>query len=96
MDVSGNVTGGKGKFLCLHNGELSKNTVRNLIKTPCRKIIDKLRAFFRNFYLFAEAVPNLSEDHDPDGSSTDEDEREQGLRVQKATRSSVRPNGCWR
>ncbi len=86
MDVNGNITGGKGKLACLRNVELSKNIVRNLFKTPCRKIIEELRALFRNFYLLADAAPNLSEDHDPDGSSTDEDEREQSLRVQKATK----------
>ena len=86
MDGNGNVTGGKGKLLCLHNGDLSKNTVRNLVKTPCRKIIEEFRALFRNFYLFADAAPDLSEDHDVDGSLTDEDEREQVLRAQEATK----------
>jgi hypothetical protein len=48
MGRNGNVTGGKGKLLCLHNEELDKTTIRTLVKTPCRKIIEKLRYIFRD------------------------------------------------
>jgi hypothetical protein len=48
MDRNGNVTGGKGKLLCLHNDEFDKSTIRTLVYTPCRKIIEKLRSLFRD------------------------------------------------
>ena len=48
MDRDGNVTGGKGKLLCLHNEEFDKSTMRTLVKTPCRIIIEKLRSLFRD------------------------------------------------
>ncbi len=86
MDRNGNVTGGTGKLMCLHKLELGDRIVRKLIKTPCRKIIEELRALFFDSYLFAEAGPSLTEDSDSDGSSADEDERKHDLRVQKATR----------
>jgi len=78
MDDNGDVTGGNGKLLCLRDSEISKSVVRRLVKTPYRNIIEELRALFRDLYLFA---PNLSEDSDSDGSSTDEDD----LRAQKST-----------
>jgi hypothetical protein len=83
MDYNGNVTGGTGKLMCLHRIELGGKIVRNLVKTPCRKIIEELRALFLDFYLFASVGPNISSDSDD--SSTDEDEWRQDLRVQKAT-----------
>jgi len=86
MDHDGIVTGGKGKLLCFNNWELNKKTVWNLVKTPCWKIIEELRALFRDYYLFVDVAPNLLEDPVADGSSTDEDERKQGLRVQEATK----------
>ena len=86
MDHDGIVKGGKGKLLCLHNGDINKKTVWNLVKTPCWKIIEELRALFRDFYLFVDVAPNLLEDPVPDGLSTDEEEREKDLRVQEATK----------
>ncbi|KAF8502581.1 hypothetical protein F5888DRAFT_1103862 [Russula emetica] len=85
MDHNGIVTGGRGKILCLLDRELDETIVRMLVKTPCRRIIEELRALFRDFYAFAKVAPNLSEDIDSDGSSADEDEREQYVRVQKTT-----------
>jgi hypothetical protein len=85
MDHNGVVTGGDGKLFCLRNGKLGKKTVQKLVKTPCRNIIEELRDLFRDFYFFAEMEPNRSEDFDPDGSSADEDEQHQDLRVQEAT-----------
>jgi hypothetical protein len=75
MDHDGNVTGGTGKLMCLYKIELGERIVRKLVKTPCRKIIEQLRALFLDFNRF-------SEDSDSDGSSTDEDERKQYVRVQ--------------
>jgi hypothetical protein len=87
MDHNGDVTGGKGKLYCLRDWELSKSIVRSLVKTPCRKIIEELRALFRDFYLFTDWKPNLSEDSDSDDSSADEDERVwKYTRVQEATK----------
>jgi hypothetical protein len=87
MDHNGIVTGGRGKLFCLRDGDLGETVVRKLVKTPCRKIIEELRALFRDFHLFAKVVPNLSEGSDSDGSSSDEDERERVLRVQKTTQA---------
>ena len=56
MDHSGNVTGGKGKLLCLHNEEFDKTMIRTLVKTPCRKIIEKLRSLFRDVNYSAEGA----------------------------------------
>ena len=87
MDHNGDVTGGRGKLYCLRDWELSKRTVRSLVKTPCRKIIEELRAIFRDFYLFVGSESNLSEDSDSDVSSTDEDERvRQTNQVREATK----------
>jgi hypothetical protein len=85
MDHDGIVTGGKGKLFCLRDGDLGEPVVRMLVKTPCRKIIEELRALFRDFHVFAKVVPNASEDSNFDGSLSDEDEREQDLRLQKVT-----------
>jgi hypothetical protein len=76
MDHHGDVRGGRGKLMCLHELELDGIIVRMLVKTPCRKIIKKLRALFLAFYRSVE--------EEPDSSSTDEDERERDLRVQEA------------
>ena len=79
MDPKGNVTGGKGKHHCLYNGELGMRAVWTLVKTPCRNIIEELRAIFRDFYLLVEIAPNL-----PDDSNFDEGQLGQDLRVQQA------------
>jgi hypothetical protein len=86
MDHNGIVTGGKGKLFCPREGELGERTVRKLIKTPCRDIIEDLRALFCDFYLFVEVAPSLSEDSDPGDLPVYEDERKKGSQVQKATR----------
>jgi hypothetical protein len=86
MDHNGVVTGGKGKLLCLHNGELGERTVWKLVKTPCGNIIEELRDLFCDLYLFAEVAPDVSEDSDSGDFPVHKDERKQGLRVQKASR----------
>src|SRR6267154_4057076 len=63
MDRNGNVTGGKGKLLCLHNDEFDKTTIRTLVNTPCRKIIEKLRSLFRDFNY---SVEGADDDDDSD------------------------------
>jgi hypothetical protein len=86
MDHNGIVTGGDGKLFCVRNGKLGERTVRKLIKTPCRNIIEELRDLFCDFYLFAEVAPDVSEDSDSGDLPVHENERRQGSRVQKATR----------
>ena len=81
MDHSGIVKGGQGKLYCLYNVELGEGTVRTLVKTPCRKIIERLRVLFHDFYHFVEVNYNLSED-------SDEDEREkEATRVREVTKN---------
>jgi hypothetical protein len=63
MDRNGNVTGGKGKLLCLHNEDFDKTMIRTLVDTPCRKIIEKLRSLFRDVnYSFKGADDDDSDD----------------------------------
>ena len=83
IDRNGNVTGGSGKHHCLHDGELGRKIVLKLVKTPCRNIIEELRALFHDFYLLVDLAPELSEDSDFDGLLTDKAEQEQKLRVQR-------------
>jgi hypothetical protein len=84
MDHNGIVTGGDGKLFCVRNGKLGERILRELLKTPCRNIIEELRDLFHDFYLFAEVVPNHLKNADFDGLLAYEDEREQKLRLRKA------------
>ena len=55
IDHNGNVTGGDGKELFLHNKKFDKAMIRTLVNTPCRKIIEKLRSLFHeNYYAGGE------------------------------------------
>ena len=51
MDRDGNVTGGNGKLLCLHNGKFDKTMIRTLVNTP-----------FRDFNYFAQGVDDSDSD----------------------------------
>jgi hypothetical protein len=62
MDRDGNVTGGNGKLLCLHNGKFDKTMIRTLVNTPCRKIIEKLCSLFCDFDYFAQGADNSDSD----------------------------------
>jgi len=62
MDRNGNVTGGNGKLVCLHNGKFDKTTIRTLVQTPCRKIIEKLRSLFRDVNYFIEGADDDDSD----------------------------------
>jgi hypothetical protein len=62
MDRDGNVTGGNGKLLCLHNGKFDKTMIRTLVNTPCRKIIEKLCSLFCDFNYFAQGADNSDSD----------------------------------
>ena len=54
------VTGGVGKRICLKDGPLGRAIVRDLVKTPCRDIIEKLRTLFHDFYLHDTTGDNIS------------------------------------
>jgi len=57
----GAVTGGVGKRFCLlKDGPLGRVIVRDLVKTPCRDIIEKLRTLFHDFYLHDTTGDNIS------------------------------------
>jgi len=62
VDRNGNVTGGKGKLLCLHNEEFDKTTIRTLVNTPCRKIVEKLRTLFRDINYSVEGADDSDSD----------------------------------
>ena len=83
MDHNGVVTGGKGKLFCLRDGELNLSVVYNLVKTPCRDIIEDLRTLFHDFYLHIPA----HETRDPDALLVYEAKRKRDSRVQDATKN---------
>ena len=61
MDRNGNVTGGKGKHLCLHYGTFDITMIRTLVNTPCRIIIEKLRILFRDLNYFSQGADSDSD-----------------------------------
>jgi hypothetical protein len=83
MDHNGIVTGGKGKLFCLRDGELNLSVVYNLVKTPCRDIIEDLRTLFHDFYLHIPA----HETRDSDALLVYDTKRKQDPRVQEATKN---------
>jgi hypothetical protein len=58
----GTVTGGEGKRICLRNGYFDSIIIRSLVKTPCRDIIEELRALFRDLYFYESTGGNLDSD----------------------------------
>jgi len=60
MDHNGNVTGGVGKGICLKDGLLGRVIVRDLVKTPCKDIIEELRTLFHDFYLHDTTGDDIS------------------------------------
>ena len=83
---NGIATGGEGKLYCLYKVDLGERTVRKLVKTPCRYIIEELRRLFHDFYHSDETVLDLSENSDSGSSSTDEDERERAIQIREASK----------
>jgi hypothetical protein len=83
MDHSGTITGGKGKLFCLRDGELNLSIVYNLVKTPCRDIIEDLRTLFHDFYLHIPA----HEIRDSDALLVYEAKRKRDSRVQEAAKN---------
>ena len=52
MDDGGITRGGKGKIVCLSGrGDLNPITIDDLVKTPCKDIIEELRSLFDDLYL---------------------------------------------
>ena len=62
MDCDGNITGGEGKISFLYNRVFDKTTIRTLVKTPCRRIIEKLRTVFRHANFSVEAADDSDSD----------------------------------
>jgi hypothetical protein len=83
-DRDGVVRGGAGKISCLedsHPGDrLDSTTVEDLVITPCKDIIEELRALFRDLYLHVPTRADLSSR----AKSRLEAQREQDPRVKKA------------
>jgi hypothetical protein len=59
MDRNGIVKGGNGKLSCLRQVNLHPITIKGLVKTPCRNIIEELRSVFNDFYLGVHGDPLL-------------------------------------
>ena len=83
MDHNGIVTGGKGKLFCLRDGELSPFVVYDLVDTPCKDIIEELRALFHDLY--RHIPPNAI--RNPATQLILETKRRQDSRVQEATKN---------
>jgi hypothetical protein len=83
IDHNGTITGGKGKLFCLRDGELNLSVVYNLVKTPCRDIIEDLRTLFHDFYLHIPA----HEIRDSDALLVYEAKRKRDSRVHEATKN---------
>ena len=83
MDSKGNVTGGKGKLFCLRDGELNSSVVYDLVKTPCRDIIEDLRTLLQGYYLYIPAY----ETRISNARLVYEAKRERDSRVQEATKN---------
>jgi hypothetical protein len=83
MDHDGIITGGKGKLFCLRDGWLSWFVVYDLVDTPCKDIIEDLRALFHDLYCHipADAIRN------PATLLVLEAKRKQDPRVQEATKN---------
>ncbi|KAH9953895.1 hypothetical protein BC827DRAFT_1379725 [Russula dissimulans] len=58
----GTVTGGAGKRICLKSGYFDPLMVLDLVKTPCKDIIEELRALFRDFYFQDRTGDDLGSD----------------------------------
>ncbi|KAI9507352.1 hypothetical protein F5148DRAFT_1285326 [Russula earlei] len=65
---NGIVTGRVGKLSCIHNLQLSQETIGSLVKTPCGEIIQDLRNLYRSFYNgFNSDPPVVSDTSKPPG-----------------------------
>ena len=60
MDRTGMITGGQGKLACVRDGILDRSLVRDLVRTPCKGIIEGFRALFRDFYLYMPTLIDVS------------------------------------
>jgi len=62
MDRDGIVKGGKGKLSCLRQVYFHPKTVKALVKTPCRNIIEELRSLFHASYVDFNPDLDLADD----------------------------------
>ena len=83
MDHNGIITGGEGKLFCLRDGGLNLSVVYELVTSPCRDIIEDLRALFHDFYLHIPANATRN----PDALLVYESKRKRDLRVQEAAKN---------
>jgi hypothetical protein len=79
MTHDGFLTGGAGKLACLREGPLGWSV---FYKTPCKEIIEELRALFRDFYLH---IPT-QETRDPEIVEAYTTRRDDDPRVQDAAK----------
>jgi len=77
MDDDGIVRGGGGKLICLRGGYLSFMTVRHLVKTPCKDIVEELRSLFHDFYRDVQLMINTDEIQEEIKLLRDQDETTQ-------------------
>ncbi|KAI0245238.1 hypothetical protein BJV78DRAFT_540079 [Lactifluus subvellereus] len=62
LDRDGVVRGGSGKLSCLRDTYLDRITVYDLVRTPCRAILEELRSLFHDFYHHVPSNTDLSSD----------------------------------
>ena len=82
MDDDGIITGGEGKLMCLTGrGNLNPRTIRDLVKTPCKNIIEELRSLFDDLYRHVPAsIDKRPEMQEIIQSDQDQDEAVQTAR----------------
>jgi hypothetical protein len=62
FDRDGIVRGGSGKLFCLRGTYLDPPDIHDLVRTPCRAILEELRSLFHDFYLHVSARTDVSSD----------------------------------
>ena len=62
FDCDGIVRGGSGKLNCLRETYFDRITVYDLVRTPCRAILEELRSLFHDFYFLVMDNIDLSSD----------------------------------
>jgi len=86
-DAAGIVRGGEGKLNCVAGTKVSSLLIRNLVKTPCRMILEEMRSLFGDFYRHIESGDVFSH-----LQSNIEEVRDQDPRVQDALEKLKTPD----
>ncbi|KAH8984957.1 hypothetical protein EDB92DRAFT_1459802 [Lactarius akahatsu] len=60
MDDDGIIRGGRGKLYCLRQAALDPMTIEDLVKTPCKNIIEELRSLFNNLYRHVQPLADIT------------------------------------